>query len=148
MHSAGGSLVEKGSMTLLGTWLMGFMLFISAMLFVYSNQEIWVSNLEREAYYRQLLAESLLEKELLALNRDFSLLEKIMEKREYFLTTLDEGSTGKYLYEVNGLHVNGKVSIAAVVVNKDNPTFENIFYLKWSLAVDEDEQTIVREGIG
>ena len=148
MHSAGEKIAEKGSMTLLGTWLMGFMLFISAMLFVYSNQEIWVSNLEREAYYRQLLAESLLEKELLVLNRDFSLLEKVMENREYVNTTLDEGSVGKYLYEIRCLHGNGKVSMAAGVRNKDDPTYENIFYLRWYLAVDEDEQTVVREGIG
>lgn len=148
MHSAGGTPAEKGSMTLLGTWLMGFMLFISAMLFVYSNQEIWVSNLEREAYYRQLLAESLLEKELLVLNRNFSLVEKVMKTRDYMITTLDEGSVGKYLYKIGCLHVKDKVSMAAVVRNKEAPEFENIFYLRWYLAVDEDEQTVVLEGIG
>lgn len=148
MHSAGFIKAEKGSMTLLGIWLMGFMLFISAMLFVYSNQEIRVSNLERESYYRQLLAESLLEKELLILNRDFSLLEKVMEKKEYVNTKLDEGIVGKYLYEVKCLHGNGKVSMAAVVGNKDDPTYENLFYLRWYLDVNEDEKTVTREGIG
>ena len=148
MHSAGSIKAEKGSMTLLGTWLMGIMLLISAMLFVYSNQEIWVSNMEREGYYRQLLAESLLEKELLVLNRDFSIMEKVMAKKEYARITLDEGGWGKYLYTVDCFHGNDKVSMAAIVRNKDDPAFENIFYLRWYLAVDEDEQTVVQEGIG
>ena len=139
---------EKGSITLLGTWLMGFLLFISAMLFVYSNQEIWVSNLERESYYRQLLAESLLEKQLLALNRDFSMVEKVLEKRNYLHTILAEGSTEKYIYEIIGLHVDGKVSMAAIVRNKEDPIDENIFSLRWYLAVDKDKETVALDGIG
>lgn len=139
---------EKGSMTLLGTWLTGFLLFISAMLFVYSNQEIWVSNLEREGYYRQLLAESLLEKQLLALNKDFAPMEKILEQKNHWDILLDEGSTGKYIYEVRGHHIDDKITMGAVVRNKEDPTDENVFSLMWRLDVDKEAETVALKGIG
>ena len=140
---------EGGSMTLLGTWLMGFLLLVSAMIFVYSNQEIRVSNLERESYQRQLLAESLLEKHLLLLQQDFGLVETILGKRNYIWTILDEGVQGKYIYKVNALHDEaGSIKMAAIVKNQDDPSFENIFSLRWHLEVGADEQTLERSGIG
>lgn len=140
---------EKGSITLLGIWLIGFMLLVSAVIFVYSNQEIRVSNLERESYHRQLLAESLLERQLILLQQDFGQIENIKSKKSYYLVVLSEGVQGKYIYNVNALHNDaGEITIAAIVKNQDDPQFENIFSLRWHLEVDTDEQTVERSGIG
>lgn len=140
---------EKGSMTLLGIWLVGFMLLMSAVIFVYSNQELRISNLERESYHRQLLAESLLERQLILFRQDFGQIEKILGKNSYSLVQLSEGVQGEYIYKINALHDDaGKVLVAVVVKNQDNPQFENIFSLRWHLEVDTDEETVERCGIG
>lgn len=140
---------EKGSMTLLGIWLVGFMLLVSAMVFVYSNQEVRISNLERESYHRQLLAESLLEKQVLLFRQDFRQIENILNKKSYDLVALSEGVQDRYIYKINALHDDaGKVLVAVIVKNQDDPQFENIFSLRWHLEVDADEQTVERSGIG
>lgn len=140
---------EKGSMTLLGTWLVGFMLLMSATIFVYSNQELRISNLERESYHRQLLAESLLERQLILFRQDFSQIESILSKNSYKLVQLSEGVQGDYIYNINALHDDaGKVLVAVVVKNQDNPQYENIFSLRWHLEVDTNEKTVERCGIG
>ena len=140
---------EKGSMTLMGAWLMGFLLLVSAMLFVYSNQEIRVSNLERESYYRQLMAESLLEKQQLLLRQDFGQVEQVLARNAYSAMLLSEGEEGKYLYGIRAMHDEaGKILLGVVVKDKEDPRADNIFSLRWHLEVDRDEKTVERCGIG
>ena len=62
---------ERGSMTLLGIWMLSVMLFVSAMLYIFSNKETEVSVVERQGYKMQLLTEGLMDRELLQLQRDF-----------------------------------------------------------------------------
>ncbi len=140
---------EAGSVTLVGIWMMGFLLLVSAVFFVYGDQEVNVSNLERESYHRQLFAESLLEKHLLLLQQDFSQVEKILALKDYVQLRLAKGEEGQFIYNVKAIHDEaGKVLIAAAVYNKADSTDENMFFLRWHLEVDKDEQTVVRSGIG
>lgn len=148
-RKAAESTGERGSMTLMGAWLTGFLLLVSAMLFVYSNQEIWVSNLERESYYRQLMAESLLEKQLMLFKQDFGQVEKVLAMKDYHNMLMSEGEEGKYIYGVRAMHDEaGKILLGVVVKNKADPSADNIFSLRWHLEVDRDEETVELWGIG
>ena len=62
---------ERGSMTLLGIWMLSIMLFVSAMLYIFSNKETEVSVVERQGYKMQLLTEGLMEREQLQVQGDF-----------------------------------------------------------------------------
>ena len=55
---------ERGSMTLLGIWMLSIMLFVSAMLYIFSNKETEVSVVERQGYKMQLLTEGLMDREI------------------------------------------------------------------------------------
>lgn len=139
---------ERGSITLLGVWLLGIFLCISMMIFILSNKECRVIVLANKSFTMQLLAESLLENQRLKLQHDMARTGEMLEQKEGMLKMLDTGERDEFTYRINYQIQKGKIIIAAVLRNKNPVKTENIFTLQWRLRVDKENDKVILEGIG
>ncbi|MDD3114537.1 MAG: hypothetical protein PHQ44_02240 [Anaerovibrio sp.] len=139
---------ERGSITLLGVWLLGIFLCISMMIFILSNKECRVIVLANKSFTMQLLAESLLENQRLKLQHDMARTGEMLEQKEGMLKMLDTGERDEFTYRINYQIQKGKIIIAAVLRNKNPVKTENIFTLQWWLRVDRENGKVILEGIG
>ena len=121
---------ERGSMTLLGIWMLSIMLFVSAMLYIFSNKETEVSVVERQGYKMQLLTEGLMDRELLQLQGDFPRARELYHR------------VNEYISRNNSLWLLGEIR------NSQDVRMENVFGLRWRLHIDEAREKVILEGIG
>ena len=85
---------EQGSMTLMGIWLLSVMLFVSSMLYIFSNKETEVSVVERQGYKMQLLTEGIMDRELLELQGDFPRARELYHTINEDPVLMDAGDMG------------------------------------------------------
>ena len=143
-----------------GLWLLSVLLFVSSMLYIFSTKEIEVSILEHHGCKMQMIAESILERELKCLQEDFAYTKELFHGKEGWDVIIDTGSIEKWRYTVRCKPSGGSLWLYADVENMEtvNPDpwhdsgvhdyLEGKTGLRWRLHVDEDEETVELEGIG
>lgn len=139
---------EKGSITLLGVWLLGMFLSISTLLFVLSSKESKVIYLAHKNYEMQMLAESLLANQVVELQHDKVLVAELMSRTEMRLKKLKQGEQGEIAYFINAQRRADNLIIAVILNSTKADKPENVFALQWGLAVDSDTLDVEVEGIG
>lgn len=139
---------ERGSMTLLGIWMLSVMLFVSAMLYIFSNKETEVSVVERQGYKMQLLTEGLMDRELLQLQGDFPRARELYYRVNEYPELMDEGDMGPWHYQVRYISRNNSLWLLGEIRNSEDVRMENVFGLRWRLHVDEAREKVILEGIG
>lgn len=135
-------------MTFIGIWLLSVMLFVSAMLYVFSNKETQVSVVERQGYKMQLMTEGIMYKEVLQLQRDFCRTKELYHTVNEDPEIIDEGDMGVWHYTVKYISKNNSLWLLGEIRNMEDKRLENIFGLRWRFFVDEDEEKLIWEGIG
>ncbi len=135
-------------MTFIGIWLLSVMLFVSAMLYIFSNKETQVSVVERQGYKMQLMTEGIMYKEVLQLQRDFGRTKELYHTVNEDPETIDEGDMGVWHYTVKYISKNNSLWLLGEIRNMEDKRLENIFGLRWRFFVDEDEEKLIWEGIG
>ena len=139
---------ERGSMTLLGIWMLSVMLFVSAMLYIFSNKETEVSVVERQGYKMQLLTEGLMDRELLQLQGDFPRARELYHRVNGYPELMDEGDMGPWHYQVSYISRNNSLWLLGEIRNSEDVRMENVFGLRWRLHIDEAREKVILEGIG
>lgn len=139
---------ERGSMTLLGIWMLSVMLFVSSMLYIFSNKETEVSVVERQGYKMQLLTEGLMDRELLQLQGDFPRARELYNRVNEYPELMDEGDMGPWHYQVRYISRNNSLWLLGEIRNSEDVRMENVFGLRWRLHIDEAREKVILEGIG
>lgn len=139
---------ERGSMTLLGIWMLSIMLFVSAMLYIFSNKETEVSVVERQGYKMQLLTEGIMDRELLQLQGDFPRARELYHNVNEYPELMDEGDMGPWHYQVQYISRNNSLWLLGEIRNSEDVRMENVFGLRWRLHIDEAREKVILEGIG
>lgn len=135
-------------MTLLGIWMLSVMLFVSAMLYIFSNKETEVSVVERQGYKMQLLTEGLMDRELLQLQEDFPKARELYHRVNEYPELMDEGDMGPWHYQVRYISRNNSLWLLGEIRNSEDVRMENVFGLRWRLHIDEAREKVILEGIG
>lgn len=135
-------------MTLIGVWLLSVMLFVSAMLYIFSNKETQVSVIERQGYKMQLMTEGIMHKAVLQLEDDFPRALELYNTHYDDPKLMEEGDMGVWHYKLKYLSQNNSLWLMGEVRNTEDPRKENIFGLRWRLHVDEEDERLILEGIG
>lgn len=139
---------EQGSMTLMGIWLLSVMLFVSSMLYIFSNKETEVSVVERQGYKMQLLTEGIMDRELLELQGDFPRARELYHTINEDPVLMDEGDMGPWHYQVKYISSNNSLWLLGEIRNSEDVRMENVFGLRWRLHIDEAREKVILEGIG
>ena len=139
---------ERGSMTLLGIWMLSIMLFVSAMLYIFSNKETEVSVVERQAYKMQQLTQGLRDRELQQLQGEFPRARELYHRVNEYPELMDEGDMGPWHYQVQYISRNNSLWLLGEIRNSQDVRMENVFGLRWRLHIDEAREKVILEGIG
>ena len=139
---------EGGSVTLLGTWLLGSFLAIAMLVFLLSQRESQLVMLTERNLPLQLLAEDVLEEHRIMLQQDIGRADELLAMEEWRIVELSKGERDGKKYRITGKNSEGKIILVVYAEYREEIMLGNVYMLQWSLAVDREQGKVILERIG
>lgn len=139
---------EGGSITLLGTWLLGSLLAITVLVCLLGQRESRLVILTERNLPLQLMAEDVLEEQRLMLQGDFAKTEELLAMEAWRIKELVAGERDGKRYRVTGRNKDGRLILVARPEYREEMMLGNVYMLQWCLYVDREQEKVLLERIG
>lgn len=139
---------EGGSITLLGTWLLGSLLAITVLVCLLGQRESRLVILTERNLPLQLMAEDVLEEQRLMLQGDFAKTEELLAMEAWRIKELAAGERDGKRYRITGRNKDGRLILVARTEYREEMMLGNVYMLQWCLYVDREQEKVLLERIG
>lgn len=141
---------ERGSLTLLGTWLLGGFLAIGLLVFLLSQRESQLIILAERNLPLQLAAEDILEEQRLRLQGDFGQVDRLLAAETWRIREIWSGSRSGMDCRVTAKRDDeeGRIILVAHVKYRQQMMLGNEYLLQWCLFADRAQARLSLERIG
>ena len=139
---------ESGSVTLLGTWVLGSFLAIAVLVFLLSQRECQLVMLTEKNLPLQLLAEDVLEEHRIMLQQDIGRADELLGMEEWRIVELSAGERDSMRYRVTGKNSDGKIILVVYAEYRETMMLGNVYMLQWCLEADREQGKVILERIG
>ena len=130
---------ERGSLTLLGAWLLGSFLAIGTLVFLLSQRESQLIVLAERNLPLQLMAEDLLEEQRIRLQGDFAGVDEFFAMESWRIKEIASGSRDGMAY---------RLILVSHTEYEKQMMFGTEYLLQWCLYADREQERLVLERIG
>ena len=141
---------ERGSLTLLGAWLLGSFLAIGTLVFLLSQRESQLIILAERNLPLQLMAENLLEEQRIRLQGDFARVDEFLAMESWRIKEIASGSRDGMAYRVTIKRdeADDRLVLVSHVKYEKQMMLGNEYLLLWCLYGDRAQEKLVLERIG
>lgn len=141
---------ERGSLTLLGAWLLGSFLAIGTLVFLLSQRESQLIVLAERNLPLQLMAEDLLEEQRIRLQGDFAGVDEFFAMESWRIKEIASGSRDGMAYRVTIKRAEDEDRLILVshTEYEKQMMFGTEYLLQWCLYADREQERLVLERIG